>query len=153
MSFDMNSPNPYAASTQPTAPKKSNVLLYVLLGIGGVLLLTCCGCGGVIWYGWNTGMSQISAAVAKIVRPSLQADPVIQEQIGELQSVEWELGSLVEETKKDPKRHQGRNMALRVKGPKGEGIVIGRFDQTGPDSGDLKNAELLKGGTWYPLSD
>ena len=41
MSFDTNSPNPYApSSTPPTAPKKSNVLMWVLLAVGFVYVLS-----------------------------------------------------------------------------------------------------------------
>ena len=87
MSFD---PNPYSASsTQPTTPKKSNVLTYLLIA-GAVVLALCCGCGGVFAFLFNVGANQ----AAKLVRPQLQADPVIQQHIGDLETVEVSIGSL-----------------------------------------------------------
>lgn len=139
MSFDMNSPNPYAPSTQPVAPKKSNVLLYVLLSIGGVLLLGCCGCAGFAYFAYNTGVKQ----VAQSVRPQLQADPAVQEHIGNLNSAEVDVGAAFSELKKDPDKHRGRSMAIRVKGDKAEGIVLGRLDQTGPNSARMADAVLI----------
>lgn len=149
MSFDMNSPNPYAPSTQPAAPKKSNVLLYVLLGVGGVLLLGCCGCAGFSYFAFNAGTKQIATSV----RPQLQADPAIQQHIGNLNSVEVDIGAVMTEVQKNPQRHQGRNMAVRVKGDKGEGVVLGRFDQTAPGEGRMANAELiLPNGDMHSIS-
>lgn len=149
MSFDPNPNNPYAASTQPVAPKKSNVLLYVMLGIGGALVAICCGCGGMGYFAFQKGIQQAATAV----RPQLQADPAVMEHIGNLDTVSVDMGGLMSEVQKNPQRHQGRNMAFKVKGDKGQGIVIGRLDQQGAGQARIGEGELIMpSGEMFPLT-
>ncbi|WP_254512185.1 hypothetical protein [Anatilimnocola floriformis] len=149
MSFDPNSPNPYAASsTQPTTPKKSNTLLYVLLGVGGVLLLSCAGCIGLGVYGFG----QIGNVLTPKIQPQLQADPVVQEHIGNMTQCEWTITGLVQEVEKNKARHAGRDSAFKVKGDKGEGLVVGKLEPNG-ENPRLINAELvLPNGEFHKLS-
>ncbi|QDU31957.1 hypothetical protein ETAA8_71190 [Anatilimnocola aggregata] len=147
MSFDPKSTNPYApASTQPVAPKKSNVLLYVLLGIGGVALLVCCSCGGIGYFGFNQALGM----VAQQIKPQLQTDPVIQEHIGTIDTLSMNMTKSVSEAEQNKK--QGF-LVFDIKGEKGSGIVMGRVDQTNPQQARLAEGELrMADGQSFPLT-
>ena len=50
-------------------PPKSNFLKYFLI-IGGILLLICCGCGGIISYVTYSGVQQVAVLAGKeMVKP------------------------------------------------------------------------------------
>lgn len=150
MSFDPSSTNPYAASTPPTAPKKSNTLLYVLGGIAAFVIIGCCGCGGLMWWG-GTAALQVAA---NQVKPQLAADPVIQEHVGNLQTAEISVQAYISEAGKNPRHQQaGRDIAIKVKGDKGSGLVVCKIDQSNPGQPRVVNGELvLPSGESYPLS-
>jgi hypothetical protein len=149
MSFD--SPNPYAASsTQPTVPKKSNTLLYILLGVGGILLVSCLGCGGLVYVFGTQGMKMVTAKI----QPQVQADPVIREHIGEIKEFTWSITSFAKEYEKNSPRHEGRDVCFEVKGDKGEGLVMCRIDNTNPQNQRITNAELvLPNGEFHKMKD
>ena len=150
MSFDMNSPNPYAPSTQPVAPKKSNVLLYVLGGIGAVFLILCLGCVGVMWFGGNSLMNAGMSAIGESMKPSLQRDPVIQEHIGDLQKVSMNFGESTTATQKSQEKGGPQRMVFDVEGSKGKGKVTGTPNN---QEQKLNNGELkMDSGETYPLS-
>ncbi len=148
MSFD--SPNPYApaASTPPVAPKKSNTLLYVLLGVGGILLVSCVGCAGLLVVAGTKGMSLVTAQL----KPQIQADPVVREHIGEIKEMNWSITSFAKEFEKNQARHQGRDACFEVKGDKGSGLIMGKLNNNPPQR--LDNAELvLPDGTFHKLNE
>jgi hypothetical protein len=150
MSFDMNSPNPYAASTQPVAPKKSNVLLYVLGGIAAVFVICCLGCVGTLWWGGNSLMSAGMAAVGESLKPSLQRDPVVQEHLGDIKKVTMNFMESTEATQKSQEKGGPQRMVFDLEGSKASGKVIGT-----PNNAEqkLNNGELiLKDGSKFPLS-
>jgi hypothetical protein len=149
MSFDPNSTNPYSTSTQPTAPKKSNVLLYVLLGLGGAALLACCGCGGAMYFVTQAGLS----AAADQLKPQLQSDPVVQEHVGEINSLGMNIMATGNEAQKNPKQPGDPDrIVFDIKGNKGSGQVVGELDQ-GAGQVRLRNAELrMSTGEAFPLS-
>jgi hypothetical protein len=151
MSLDPNTPNPYAASTPPTAPKKSNTLLYVLGGIAVFFVIACCGCGGLAYWGGTFALK----AAAEQVKPQLAADPVIQEHIGNLQTAEISVQAYVAEATKNPRHQQaGRDIGIKVTGDKGTGLVVCKIDQSNPGQPRVTNAELvLPSGEAYPLSE
>lgn len=150
MSFDMNSPNPYAASTPPAAPKKSNVLLYVLGGIAAVFVICCLGCVGTLWWGGNSIMNAGMNAVGESIKPSLQRDPVIQDKLGDLQKVSMNFMESTEATQKSQEKGGPQRMVFDLKGSKAEGKVVGT-----PNNADQKlmNGELImKDGSKFPLT-
>jgi len=154
MSFDMNSPNPYApsASTPPTAPKKSNVLMYVLIGVGVTLLVGCCGCGGFLILGGQSMMNSAMNLVGEQIKPTLQADPVVQEHVGEVQKISMNFGASMEETQKSQKAGGAQRMVFDVEGTKGKGKIVGTTDESGPKP-RLKNGELrMPTGETFPLT-
>lgn len=149
MSFDPSSTNPYSASTPPATPKKSNTLLYVLGGIGAFVLLGCCGCGALAMFGGSAAFG----VVANQVKPQLAADPVIQQHIGNLQSVEISLQSITQAAQNPKNQQAGRDMGIKVKGDKGSGLVVGKLDNSNPNQPRITNGVLqLSTGEEFPLS-
>jgi len=150
MSFDMNSPNPYAPSTQPVAPKKSNVLLYVLGGIGIVFLVCCLGCVGTLWFGGSSLMNAGMNAVGEQMKPSLQRDPVVQEHIGDIKKVTMNFMESTEATQKSQEKGGPQRMVFELEGSKGKGKVTGTPNN---QEQKLMNGELkMSTGETYPLS-
>ena len=150
MSFDSKSPAPPAESTPPATPKKKNILFYVLLGLGIVLLLICAGCGGLFYMLANT----TNALVKEHITPQLQADPVIQQYIGQLSDVETSLKDAFVEVQKNGARHRGRTVCIKVKGDKGEGLVMCRLDYGDSLTPRAVNGELvLPNGEFHKLSE
>lgn len=149
MSFDPSSTNPYATSSQPTAPKKSNVLLYVLLGLGGAAILACCGCGGAMYFTMQFGLSQAAAQL----KPQLQSDPVVQEHVGDISDLGMNIMATGTEAQKNPNQAKGEEkIVFDIKGSKGSGQVVGQMDQ-GAGQVRLRNAELrMSSGETFQLS-
>jgi hypothetical protein len=148
MSFDMNSPNPYApSSTPPTAPKKSNVLTYVLIGVGAVVLLSCCGCVAAMFGLGRFGLN----VMAQGVRPTVQNDPVVKEHIGDLQKISTNFMESSEETGKHGNQANKR-FVFDVEGSKGKGKVVGTVIQNGADF-RLEDSELrMPSGETHKMS-
>jgi hypothetical protein len=123
-------PNPF--STSPGGfppPKKSNAWLYILLGVGGTLLLVCCGCGGLFMFGFSQ--------VGKPLMLQLNADPTSQQHLGTVTSAQLDF---VASTKATEQAGGGGNiMVFNVKGDKGAGVV--RAHQA--PGGRLNNATLV----------
>jgi hypothetical protein len=150
MSFDMNSPNPYAASpsTPPNAPKKSNVLMYVLIGVGVTLLVGCSGCGGLMMWGGMNAMN----LVASTLKPTLQSDPVIQEHIGDIQSLNMNFVATGQEGEKNKQPAGQERVVFDIKGSKGSGQVVGKVEPAGQQV-KLGNGELrMSTGEKFPLT-
>jgi hypothetical protein len=111
-------PQPYASppgfqpqSFQPYAPKPSgsNTWLWVLLGLGGVAGVCCCGGGiGVVMFGMNI----VTAEVAD----KLRDNPKFREHIGELQ--EMNVDYIASAAKDDDE-----TFVYNVKGDKGSGVL------------------------------
>ena len=140
--------NPYGAgNTMQPAPRKSNTWLWILLGVGGVILVGCCGCAGIAWWGMGAGMGM----VAQQIRPSLDADPVVQEHIGEIEEFDWNLMATGEASEK---KTGGEDVIVwDVKGSKGAGQISGTVDQGGGGGVKLKNGKLkMKSGEEFNLS-
>jgi hypothetical protein len=134
-------PNPFAGG--PTAyqqPKKSMMWLWILLGVGGMGLVLCCGCGGVFFYlGLNMAGSEMTAR--------LNSDPAAQEHLGTVTSATLDFFASSEETQ----RAGGgtKFFVFDVVGDKGTGRVI---TEQSPGPQQFKNARLeLPSGEEVPL--
>jgi hypothetical protein len=146
MSFDPSTTNPYAASTPPTAPKKSNVLLYVLGGIGALFLILCIGCIATVIYGGGAAMN----LVGEQLKPSLSADPVVQQHIGDIKTLSMDFGASTMETQRSQEKGGPQRMVFTVEGSKGKGTITGTPLQ---GQNRLTNAELkMSTGETFPLS-
>jgi hypothetical protein len=114
-----SSPNPF--SPAPGAyqqPKKSNTWLWVLLGVGGIFAVVCCGCGGVGYMLMQTGFTVIE----QDLQNRLAGDPTVQEHIGNVQSVELDFIASVQESEK---RGGDQVFRFHVTGDKGNADVVG----------------------------
>ena len=105
-------------------PRKSRAWLWILLGVGGVSLLACCGCLGLFALGWNEIGRQLTA--------QLNADPIAQQHLGTVSSASIDLAATGEAAKQVQGKNEQR-IVFQVKGDKGSGKVRarqgpGRFD-------------------------
>ncbi len=145
--------NPYASlgggggMSQP--PKRSTSVWTWVLGIGGGFLLAgllCCGCIGFVFY---FGVNQMHEQV----KQQIQNDPVIQQHIGQVQSVSTNFQASVKEIQENPPPPGDNVLTFDVKGTKGEGLLVGT-QLTAPAPGKfLRNMKLKKDGQVYPLAD
>jgi hypothetical protein len=106
-------PSPYASSAPDPygpPPRKSSLLwLWILLGVGGVALLLCC--GGVVGIA-ALGLNVMSAEVADQVRDV----PAFREHIGELESLDVDF--VASSAKGDDE-----TFVYNAKGDKGTGVL------------------------------
>ncbi len=122
----------------PQVPKQgSSVWLWILAIIGGIGLITVIVCCGVGYWGYSKGTQM----VADELKSQISDHPVIEEHIGEVQSVQMNLGAVVEEAKKQQESgDQGPppSMVFDIKGSKGSGRILMRNEPGGqPTSVDL----------------
>jgi hypothetical protein len=123
-------PNPFSTSPVSPPPKKSNAWLWILLGVGGTLLLVCGCCGGLFMFGFSQ--------VGRPLMLQLNADPTSQQHLGTVTSAQLDF---VASTKATEQAGGGGNiMVFNVKGDKGSGVV--RAHQA-PGGGTLNNATLV----------
>jgi hypothetical protein len=111
--------NPYAQSAygqnpyghQPPPRSGGGLLwLWILLGVGGGMLLLCCGCCGVLGFiGMNQEEQEIQAKLA--------GNPVIAEHIGEITSINRDWSKSIDEEDVD-------TWYFRLVGTLGEGDLI-----------------------------
>ena len=136
-------PNPFSAS--PSAyqqPKKSNTMLWVLLGLGGVVGLLCCGCGGFTYFAMNTGFEMFEQKL----QAQLSTNPIAQQHLGEIQSVKMDFWAGV----KRAETHPDQQFLFHVVGSKGSADVVGTQPPTGGDT-VLNPILILPSGEEIPL--
>lgn len=136
-------PNPFGTtSSSYQQPKPSNTWLWVLLGIGGVSLLLCLGCGGFGYFAMSKGFEVFE----QNLQANLSTNPVAQQHLGEIQSVKMDFWAGVKETEERGKQ----TMLFKVVGSKGSAEVIG--DQP-PAGGQAVTNPILRlpGGEEIPL--
>jgi hypothetical protein len=123
---------PYGA---PPPRKSSKLWLWLLLGLGGIVVagVVCCGAIGM----W--GMGAVNNLMTKGMQAELGGNPVIQEHIGEIQSVSVNFA----ETQKMQGQGQGQDAAVMdIKGSKGQGQLL----MTPVPGGEPKVELKLPGG-------
>jgi len=131
-----NAPNPFAAAPQGyPPPRKSNVWLWVLGGAGGAMLLVCCGCGGLMYFGFNKGMGILGE---KLVG-QLNEDAVAKEHLGKVSSATVDFTGMISEAQKNKTPGEQRFL-FHVKGDKASGDVTAV--QATPGQEQFKNAKL-----------
>ena len=140
--------NPYAA--QPIEPPRRSwgcgwILLLVAL-LGGMPLVCCGACGGVVMLGLDVVEDEIVA--------DLNTDPVIRQHLGEVKSAELHLwDSIMEEVKHPTAEDEDSWYVFDVEGARAKGRVIGKSVTNQNDEEELHEGRLiLKGGQEFKLS-
>lgn len=143
-------PNPYGSPNVSGGPppKQSKMWLWILLGLGGGVALACCGCLG---FG-GLGLFGAGKMLAGAVKNQYQNHPIVQEQIGEIQSCEWNFIESSKETGANPDAGS-QIQVFDVKGPKGSGQIYGPQLQMATDNRFLKHGTLRKNGQTFDLGE
>ena len=148
--------SPQAPITYDSPPPKSSKKGWLIgCGIVGLLGLLVC-CGGFAFLGIK-GPAMISdavnAAMAEELRGQLAVDPSVQQQIGDIQTLEFDFTKTIEAATKASEAGEEPNvMAFRVNGSNGSGVVVVRQDTSQPGRVGIKSAKLvMEDGTEYPL--
>lgn len=130
--FQQNAPGTMYGDQQPKTGG-SKVWLWVLGSILAVFLLgalVCCG-GGYFAYQAGTGM------MAEAYTSQLNNNPVIQEHIGDIESMNFDLTATTEQAEAS-----GGAMAFKISGTKGSGILL-IHQAPGGDGERIERAELV----------
>ena len=131
--FDVNQPNQGYAQGGPPQ-KKSKTWLWVLgiLGALGVVgALVCCG-GTFFAYKAGTGM------MAEAFKAQLSGNPVIEEQIGTIDSMSMNLGATSEYGQSSP-----GSIAFDISGSKGSGTILIKQQPGADGQPGIGSAELI----------
>lgn len=140
MSNDFNDQIRPRRSGEP-APKSggNKTLLWVLLGVGALGMLVCC--GGCI-FSYQAGVGWL----ADMAVDQYQNDPVILEHIGEITDADFAEQKTGEESAKRPDA-----LVFALTGTKGNGDIIAEQDESGLS---YRDAVLrLPDGREFPLGD
>jgi hypothetical protein len=122
MSYDPNQQQPYQTYGSPPPPQRGSgmKIVWIVLGVLGVLGLLCC--GGFTWFGsWIMGVG--AEAIAKQVEHT----PAMQDHIGKLESASMNLVATGEYAQKH--RNEKNVAVIDVTGSKGSGQLLVK---TGP---------------------
>jgi hypothetical protein len=137
--------NPYGDprfGQMPPPPPPSRWWLWLLLGGGGVVALFCCGGVGL----FVVAMNYLESEVQK----SLANEPAIQEHVGDLESVDFDImatGELTEQNEGDDR------LVFNLKGSKGNAVLIGETTDDGDGNVVVVNGVLrLPSGEEVPIS-
>jgi hypothetical protein len=133
--------NPFAGPPGSYAPppRRSNVWLWILLAIGGVGVLVCCGCGGFGWYGYRVGTGVLGNELVT----QLNADPAARQELGNVQSAQFDMVATSQAASKTPAEGGRRQaMVFHAVGDKARGDVLAEQDHTGKGVA-FKNAVLV----------
>lgn len=135
---------------QPPAPPRRSWgcgwILLLAAVLGGVPLICCGACGGVLMM----GMELVEEEIAR----DLKTDPVIQQHLGEVKSVELHLwDSIMEEINHPTADDEESWYAFDVEGTKAKGRVVGKSVTNEDGEEELREGRLLlPGGQEFKLS-
>lgn len=139
--------SPYATVAPP--PRRSwgcGWLLLLVALLGGVPLICCGICGGVVVLGLEVVEGEIVA--------DLNTDPIVQEHLGEVKSAELHMwDSIMEEINHPTGDNEDSWYVFDVEGTKGKGRIIGKSVTNEQDLEELHDGRLiLPGGQEIKLS-
>jgi hypothetical protein len=141
--------SPYAQKPDNPPPQRSwgcGWMLLLVALVGGVPLLCCGMCGGVVMIGLEVVEEEIVA--------DLNTDPIVQQHLGDVKSAELHLwDSLMEEIKNPTGDDEDSWYVFDVEGSKGKGRIIGKSVTNDSDMEELHDGRLiLPDGQEFELS-
>lgn len=150
MSMSPNNPfeNPQndPAGGQGVAPaKKSKKGCLIAFLVTGVLGVVVC-CGGVVML-MNLGLGVLASEYER----QLAGNPVMEEQIGEIESFEHSMSGTFTAAQQAEEAGDQTPLAFEVKGSKGEGQVLILQDQSGDGTGIASATLVMPDGSRFPL--
>jgi len=128
---------------QSPAPRKSNSGCLIGCSIAAVLgLLVCCGGGVLVWRGGSEMVAGfVNSTLSTEYQRQLADNPVIVEQIGEIESLEFDFAKTFDEAQKAGERGDNPKLVFQIEGSKGSGTLMIQQDD-GDDLG-IKSATLV----------
>ena len=151
--------NPFKRTNDPIyvdgPPQKSSKKGWLIgCGIAGLIVLLVC-CGGVAFFGIKGPAfiaDAVNAAMAEQLQGQLADDPSVQQQIGEIQSLEFDFTKTIESAKKASEAGEEPRLAFRIQGSAGSGMVYIVQDKSAPNGVGISSGTLvMDDGTEYPL--
>ncbi len=132
--------NPYSFPPGYEPPRRSRSWLWILLGIGGLVVvapLCCLGCGGLLLhFGFEVVEGEIVA--------DLNTDPIIQQHIGQVVSAEIDLWDSFQEDMKNPVEDDEESWyVFDIQGTKNRGRVIGKSVTNDDDLEEFRDGRLI----------
>lgn len=144
--MSMNPNNPFDSKSDQDPPRKQGSKTWIwILGILGLLgvvgALVCCG-GGYALFNVGTGM------LAEAYKTQLAGNPVIEEHIGQIESMDMNLTK----TAQEGQNSKQEMLAFDITGTKGSGTIMIKQDKSGGDGTGIESAELiLSDGSRHPV--
>ena len=158
--MSMPQDNPFKRNDDPVyadgPPQKSSKKGCLIgCGIAGLIGLLVC-CGGVAYFGIKGPAfiaDAVNAAMAEQLQGQLASDPSVQEQIGEIQSLQFDFTKTIESAQKASEAGDEPRLAFRIQGSAGSGMVYIVQDKSAPNGVGIKSGTLvMDDGTEYPLN-
>jgi hypothetical protein len=146
--FPSGRPGQFGFPPSAPPPKKSGAKGCILAAVGGVVLLLV-GCCVAAWLGWN----YIQGEVGRQIAEQLKDTQAMQENIGEVSSIEMELmksAQLTQDAQADDPEKQ--IFFFNVQGSKGSGELVVETKQTGGPVEILKAELKLPDGRTVPVA-
>jgi len=144
--------SPVYAEEPPQKSKNRGCLIGC--GVAALIGLLIC-CGGIAYFGVKGPAflaNAVNQAMAEQVRSQLSVEPNVQQQIGDIQSLEFDFTKTIENAQKASEAGEEPKMAFRIQGTKGSGVVLIENDAAGPNGAGIKSGTLvMDDGTEYPL--
>lgn len=148
--------NDDAMYQQPTRGSSSKKPLLIGCGIFAFLGLLIC-CGGIA-YLVKTGPQWFSSIISSTLAPQIQsqvaADPNVQQRIGEIKSLEFDVNRYAENVQAASQSGSEPQFPFRVEGDLGSGMILVTIDQnpSAPGGVGIRSGRLvMDDGTEYPL--
>ena len=132
--FEGNGPSPYMDPSQSSPKKSRRGCLIGCTAISLLTMLVCC--GGGYWI-----MSFVSGEMSREVQRRLAGNPVVEEHIGEVQSVSLEILETSRQTQKAQEDGKKGVLVFSLEGSKSSGQL--RVDQNDSNEPDFSSALLV----------
>ena len=139
--FDKDSPS-NREDQPPEQPKKSNKGCLIAVIVLIALFVLICGCCG---FGVYFTMAQLESTI----QLEVASDPAITEHIGEIESVDFDLGGTMRVAQEAEQAGDTTPLVFEVTGSQGEGTLLVMTD--GSESGFESATLVLPDGTRIPL--